>query len=84
MPSSMLPALLSAVAGQVVGGLFGGSKGGQQQAAAPPPVEAPVAMPSQSDAATAQAKRNSIVAQIQRQGRASTILTDSTANEKMG
>jgi hypothetical protein len=68
--------LLSGVASGLVGSIFGGgNKGQQQQQAAPPPVEAPTVMPVADDAAAQAAKKKSIAAQIQRRGRASTILT---------
>lgn len=66
--------LLSGVASGLVGSMFGGSKDKPQQAA-PPPVEAPTVMPVADGDAAAAAKKKSLVAQIQRRGRASTILT---------
>jgi len=66
--------LLSGVASGLVGSMFGGSKDSQQAPAAPK-IEAPTVMPVADDAAAAAAKKKSLVAQIQRRGRASTILT---------
>lgn len=77
--------LLSGVASGLVGSLFGGgNKGQQQQQAAPPPVEAPTVMPTADGQATKDAQKRSLVAQIQRRGRASTILTGDDTNEAMG
>ena len=42
---------------------------------APPKVEAPLTMPGPNDQAVQDAKRRSVMAQMARQGRASTILT---------
>lgn len=75
--------LLSGVASGLVGSLFGGDKKPQQQAA-PPPVEAPTVMPTPDGQAAKDAQKRSLVAQIQRRGRASTILTGDDTNEAMG
>jgi hypothetical protein len=81
--SSILTAAAGSAAGAVVSGLFKGDKPAQQQAA--PAVEPVTPMPGPNDAAIQDAKRKSIVAQIQRQGRASTILTQgNTASDTMG
>lgn len=81
---SILTGALSSAAGGIVSGLFGGSKGGSQQTPAAPVVEKPTAMPTPDDAAMEAAKKRSLVAQIQRRGRASTILTGDTTSDAMG
>lgn len=54
-------------------------------ATTPPPVEKPTVMPTPDDEAVALAKRRSISAQMQRRGRASTILSDlATSSDKLG
>ena len=75
---SILTGAVSSGVGALVSGLFsGGAKPSQSQA--PAPAVAPVtAMPTVDDAAAA--KQKSIVAQMQRQGRASTILTAGNAS----
>lgn len=77
--ASVLTPLLSGAASSIVGGLFGKDQAQPQaQAPAPPTVEPVTAMPTANDAAAA--KQKSIVAQMQRQGRASTILTAGNAS----
>ena len=49
-----------------------------------PSVTAPTAMPTPGDAADKAAKRLSLTQQMQRQGRASTILTDTGTSDKLG
>lgn len=83
--SSILTAAAGSAAGAVVSGLFAKDKPAQQQAAPAPTPEPVTAMPGPTDASVQDAKRKSIVAQIQRQGRASTILTQgNAASETMG
>jgi len=78
---TLLKSAAGALASGVVGSIFGGGK--QAAPAAPAPaVEKPTVMPTPDDEAAQKAKKRSIVAQIQRQGRASTILTGD--NEAMG
>jgi hypothetical protein len=76
--TAMANAAAGSAAGALISGLFsGGSK--PQQSSAPAPVVAPVTpMPTQDTADAA--KRKSIMAQMQRQGRASTILTAGNAS----
>lgn len=90
--ASVLPSILGGVASTVVGSLLKGDSGGQQQqqatpaatAAAPPPeVAPPTVMPTPTDTNVKAAQQRSIVAQIQRQGRANSILTQSN-NDAMG
>ena len=80
--STVLTPLISGVGSAVVGSLFGGSK--QGAAPSPPPVEAPTVMPVTDDKAAPDAKRRSITAQIQRRGRASTILTGLESDSMAG
>jgi leucyl aminopeptidase len=81
--ASLTNAAMGSAAGALVSGLFGSDKKSQQQAAAPPPVEPVTPMPT-ADSTNA-AKQKSIVAQIQRQGRASSILTAGNAgSDAMG
>lgn len=80
-PGTFGAALASGAASALVGGLFGSQKKGQAADPAAPKIESPTAMPSPDDQSVQDAKRRSVIAQIQRQGRASTILTDS---DKMG
>ena len=76
--SSILTSAAGSAAGALVSGLFsGGSK--PTQTAAPAPVAEPVTPMPTADSAAA-AKQKSIVAQMQRQGRASTILTAGNAS----
>lgn len=81
--TSILTSAAGAAAGGIVSSLFGGSKGAGQAPAAPA-IEKPTAMPSPDDAAAQEAKKKSLVAQIQRRGRASTILTGDTTSDAMG
>lgn len=67
--------VLTAVAGQLIGGLFGGNDSQPAAAPAAPKVEPVTPMPTPNDAAVKDAKRKSIAAMTARQGRASTILT---------
>jgi len=68
-----LPGLL----GGMLGGLFGGKQ--ETPAAAPAPtVPKPAVMPIADDEAVKAAKKRSLVEQMQRKGRQSTILTDGT------
>lgn len=78
----LLKSAAGALASGVVGSLFGGGKGSAPAPAPAPVVAKPTAMPTPDDAAVAAAKKRSIAAQIQRQGRASTILTGD--NEALG
>lgn len=77
------PATLGTVAaiGSVLGGAatVAGVLGGKKTPAAPPPLSAPAKMPEPDDAAVRAAKRRSIAAQSQRQGRDSTVLSDPLA-----
>lgn len=82
--STFLTPLISGVGSAVVGSLFGGSKQGAAPAPPPPPVEAPTVMPVTDDKAAQDAKRRSITAQIQRRGRASTILTGLESDSMAG
>ena len=84
--ASILTAAAGSAAASVVSGLFKrDAPQQQQQQAAAPQVEPVTAMPGPNDQAVQDAKRKSIVAQIQRQGRASTILTQgNAASETMG
>lgn len=67
----------------VVDGLFGGGK--QAAAPAPAPVVAkPTVMPTPDDAAIAAAKKKSIAAIVNRQGRASTILSGDSGSDPLG
>lgn len=84
---AILPSLFAGAASGLIGSLFGGgNKPSDQQAApTPPPVEAPTPMPAPDDAAVQEAKRRSVFAQMQRSGRASTILTgDNGTGDRMG
>lgn len=83
---AFLPSLFGGAASGLLGALFGGGGDKQQEQAPPPPqVEAPTPMPTPDDAAVQEAKRRSVLAQVQRQGRASTILTaDSGSSDRMG
>lgn len=83
--ASILAPALTGLASGVVGQLFGKSESQPQaQAPAAPVVEPVTPMPTANDAAAA--KQKSIVAQMQRQGRASTILTagNASASDAMG
>lgn len=73
--ASFVTPLLGAVATNVVGSIFGSDKQAAPQQAAPaaPVIEPVTPMPTVAN--TDAAKKKSIVAQIQRQGRASSILT---------
>lgn len=72
-------------AGSVLGGVGAimGSKSRSEAPAAPPPLPTPVEMPSADDTRVAQARRRSVAAQRQRQGRESTILVDAV-DDKLG
>lgn len=59
-----------------MGNMFGGSK-------MPPVVPTPL-MPTPDDSAVKEAKRKSLAALSQQTGRASTILTDTGSNDKLG
>jgi hypothetical protein len=68
---------LLGLAGSLLGGLFGGKQ--ETPAAAPAPtVPKPAVMPIADDEAVKAAKKRSLVEQMQRKGRQSTILTDGT------
>lgn len=75
MPSSVF----GSVAASLVGGLFSGLlSGGKESAPAPTPALV-TPMPSPNDEAVKAAKKRSIAAMTQRQGRASTILSGEDA-----
>lgn len=65
-----------------------GLSGSDEVAAAPPPmaptVEPPSVMPTPDDKAVQAAKKKSIAAQLQRQGRASTILSQTGNADALG
>ena len=63
--------------------LFGGGDSAPSAAAAPA-VTPPTPMPTPDDAAIKAAKRRSIADQQRRQGRASTILTDTGTTDALG
>jgi hypothetical protein len=69
-------------------GVIGGGKGGGDGTvlAPPPTVTPPPTMPLPNDQAVQDAKRRSVAAQVQRQGRQSTILTGpaSSASDLLG
>lgn len=65
----------------LAGGLLGSLFGGKESAPAPlpaPVIEKPPVMPVPDDQAVKTAKKRSLVDQMQRKGRQSTILTDGT------
>lgn len=76
--SGMETAIFSAMAGSLFSSMLSGGKESPPAAAsAPAPaIPPPTPMPVPDDAAVAAAKKRSIAAQLQRRGRASTILTD--------
>lgn len=79
--ASVLTPVLSGAASTIVGSLFGkGQSQPQGQAPAAPVVEPVTPMPTATGADATAAKQKSIVAQMQRQGRASTILTAGNAS----
>lgn len=67
--------LVSGVAGGLLGGILGGGEK-TPKALPPPPVEQPKAIPLESSAEVAAAKRKARAAQAARGGRASTVLSD--------
>ncbi len=74
---------LDPVDSAVYGSLSGVAKGltpKVAEVAAPPPVAAPIVMPTPDDEAVAKAKKKSLAAILARQGRASTILSDSSGD----
>lgn len=77
--AAILPSLFAGLAGSVLGGLL---TGGKETAPAPPPVEAPKAVPTADSTAVAAAKKKAALEQQARAGRASTILTDDS--DKLG
>lgn len=70
----------------IMQGLFGNDSPPVTAAPAPvtPKVEAPTVMPTPDDQAVTAAKKKSIAAQLQRQGRASTILSQTGNADALG
>ena len=66
--------ILGGLASGLLGSLFGGKQGSMPA----PTVEKPAVMPTPDDDAVKKAKRRSLVEQMQRKGRESTILTEGT------
>ena len=79
---TLLKSAAGAFASGVVGSIFGSNKSAAPAAPAAPAIEKPTPMPTVDDEANSKAKKKSIVAMMQRQGRASTIMTGDT--EAMG
>lgn len=78
----VLSAMAASAASAVISSAMA-KKPSQPQVAAPV-VEKPTTMPTPDGADAEAAKKKSLMAQIQRQGRASTILTGDTSSDKMG
>lgn len=79
--AAMSPILSAISAGVSILGTL--SSMGKKNDSAPPPVSSPTAMPDPDDARVAQARRRSLAMQQSRQGRESTILTE-TPDAKLG
>lgn len=90
MPAAAVPAMWAAVAGAATSTIMGKVMSKSDRAETPAPVVAPTPEPvkvmptADSDTVMAQRKK-SLIAQSQRQGRASTILTSNQdATDKLG
>lgn len=82
MPQAIAPAILASVAGAAASTILGKVMSKGDSAPPTPPVAEPTkVMPMADSESTAAARKRAMITQSQRQGRASTILTQNDKND---
>ncbi len=81
MPQALAPAILASVAGAAASTVLGKMTSKNGAPPTPPVAEPTKVMPMADSESTAAARKRAMVTQSQRQGRASTILTQNDKND---